>query len=60
MLSTSIVLQRYDADEGKVFDWVVPHFDEDGEGNQIQQHLYTKTLFLAEGDNIANYIEVEM
>ena len=49
---------RYDADDGFVFDWVEPHYDEDENGNQIQQHLYVKTLFIANNDNIDNYIEV--
>ena len=49
---------RYDADDGFVFDWVEPHYDEDENGNQIQQHLYVKTLFIGNNDNIDNYIEV--
>lgn len=53
-------LVRYDADEGKVFDWVEPRFVEDTEGNQIQEHLYAKTLFIGDNDSIDNYVEVEM
>ena len=49
---------RYDADDGFVFDWVEPHYNEDENGNQIQQHLYVKTLFIGNNDNIDNYIEV--
>lgn len=47
-------LTRYDADEGKVFDWKEPRYVED-----IQEHLYVKTLFIGANDNIDNYIEVE-
>lgn len=49
---------RYDADDGFVFDWIEPHYNEDENGNQIQQHLYVKTLFIGNNDNIDNYIEV--
>ena len=59
MKSTNFSLTRYDADEGKVFDWVEPRFIEDEEGNQIQEHLYAKTLFIGGNDKIENYIEVE-
>ena len=27
-------------------------------GNQIEQHLYAKTLFIGANDNIFNYVEV--
>ena len=59
MKSTSFKLMRYDADEGKVFDWAEPRFHEDENGEQIQEHLYVKTLFLAVNDSIENYVEVE-
>ena len=59
MKSTNFSLTRYDADEGKVFDWVESRFIEDEEGNQIQEHLYAKTLFIGGNDKIENYIEVE-
>lgn len=52
-------LIRYDADENKVFDWKESHFIEDEEGNQIQEHLYVKTLFVGGNDSIENYIEVD-
>lgn len=52
-------LIRYDADEGKVFDWKEPRFIKDEEGNEIQEHLYAKTLFIGELDSIDNYIEVD-
>lgn len=51
-------LIRYDADEGKVFDWVEPRYIEDENGKQIQEHLYAKTLFIGGNDSIDNYIEV--
>lgn len=59
MKSTNFKLTKYDADEGFVFDWKEPRYIEDEEGNQIQEHLYAKTLFIGEHDNIENYIEVE-
>ena len=59
MKSTEFQLVRYDADEGMVFDWVEPHYVEDENGNQIQEHLYAKTLFIGRNDTIYNYIEVE-
>lgn len=59
MKSTTYNLIRYDADEGKVFDWKEPRFIEDEEGNEIQEHLYVKTLFIGHTDSIDNYIEVE-
>lgn len=49
---------RYDADDGFVFDWREPRYKKDENGNQIQQHLYAKTLFIGNNDNIDNYIEV--
>lgn len=51
-------LIRYDADEGKVFDWVEPRYIEDENGEQVQEHLYVKTLFIGGNDSIDNYIEV--
>lgn len=60
MKSTSFELLRYDADEGKVFDWKEPRFHEDEDGNQVQEHLYAKTLFLGINDSIDNYVEVEV
>lgn len=62
MKSTNFNIVRYDADEGKVFDWLEPRFIEvfaDGESEEIQEHLYVKTLFIGGNDNIANYIEVD-
>lgn len=59
MKSTNFNIIRYDADEGKVFDWAEPRYHEDENGNQIQDHLYAKTLFIGGNDSIDNYIEVD-
>lgn len=59
MKSTNFNIIRYDADEGKVFDWAEPRFNEDENGNQVQEHLYAKTLFIGGTDSIENYIEVD-
>lgn len=65
MKAKTFALVRYDADEGKVFDWKEPRFieetDENGEViNQKQEHLYASTLFIGSNDSIDNYIEVEV
>jgi hypothetical protein len=66
MKYSDFVLTRYDADEGKLFDFKEPRYEdvigEDGKptGEQIQTHLYTKTLFIGgETESITNYIEVD-
>lgn len=68
MKTQEFTLQRYDADEGKVFDWadltqhVIYPSKEDGTKDMehpIQEHLYAKTLFLGITDNINNYVEVD-
>ena len=59
MIKKDFILVRYDADIGCVFDWKEPHYSEDENGNQIQEHLYAKTLFIGSHDSIDNYIEVE-
>ena len=61
MKTQEYTVQRFDADEGKVFDWVdlEAHQYEDEEGNKIQEHLYVKTLFIGINDNIENYVEIE-
>lgn len=67
MKAQEFVLQRYDADEGMVFDYKEPRFESsmiiDGEGKeielQVEVHLYAKTLFIGYGDDIDNYIEIE-
>ena len=60
MKSTNFQLVRYDADDGYVFDWKEPRFTMDEEGNEIQEHLYVKTLFIGALDSIDNYVEVEI
>ena len=60
-------LVRYDADEGKVFDWAearyqdVPDDSEHPENgmHSEQEHLYVTTLFIGGNDSIDNYIEVD-
>ena len=61
MKSKAFSLVRYDADEGFVFDWanLSEHICIDEEGNEIQEHLYAKTLFIGANDSIDNYVEVE-
>jgi len=59
MKTTDFKLTRYDADEGKVFDWKEPRFTKDIEGNTVQEHLYAVTLFIGANDSIENYVEVE-
>ncbi len=64
MISQNYSLTRFDADEGKVFDWKEPRFNEevDEHGNVInktQEHLYVKTLFIGHTDSITNYVEVD-
>jgi hypothetical protein len=58
MKEQDFILKRYDADDGYVFDWKEPRFVEDEEGNEVQEHLYAKTLFIGGNDDINNYIEV--
>ena len=63
MKSTNFNLQRYDADEGYVFDWAEPRYDEIYDENgevidQVQIHLNAKTLFIGANDKIENYVEV--
>jgi hypothetical protein len=59
MISTNYSLTRYDADEGKVFDWKEPRYTENKDGEQVQEHLNVKTLFLGHTDSITNYVEVD-
>lgn len=65
MKSTNFNIVRYDADEGKVFDWKEPRFREERDErgnliNKVQEHLYAKTLFIGGNDSIDNYIEVSV
>ena len=57
-------LVRYDADDNMVFDWKEPRYieqqKEDGTMEQVQEHLYVKTLFIGGNDTIDNYIEVKI
>lgn len=59
MISQNYSLTRYDADEGKVFDWKEPRYTENENGEQVQEHLNVKTLFLGHTDSITNYVEVD-
>ena len=65
MKQTNYNLQRYDADDGKVFDWknIEEHkheeVDDEGKTVIVYDHLYVKTLFIGELDSIDNYIEVD-
>ena len=58
MKSEFFSLIKYEAEDGMVFDWLEPRFHEDENGNEIQDHLYAKTLFIGANDDIENYIEV--
>lgn len=59
MKASNFNLVRYDADEGKVFDWKEPRYTEDEHGDIVQEHLYAKTIFIGGADSIDNYIEVD-
>ena len=68
MISKQFNIVRYDADDGKVFDWAEPRYiyepidvdhPELGEKQVGQDHLYVKTLFIGSNDTIDNYIEVD-
>ena len=61
MKTQDFKLTRYDADEGKVFDWknLEEHITIGEDGNEIQDHLYATTIFIGGLDSIDNYIEVD-
>lgn len=59
MRAENFALTRYDADEGKLFDWKEPRFIEGENGEEIQEHLFVKTLFIGLNDTIENYVEVD-
>lgn len=59
MKSQDYKLIKYEADEGKVFDWKEPKYEEDNEGNKTQIHLYAKVLYIGQFDSIDNYIEID-
>lgn len=58
MKAQNFKLIRFDADEGKVFDWKEPRYTE-VDGEQVQEHLYAKTLFIGGNDSIENYVEID-
>lgn len=58
MKSTKMNLIKYEAENGKVFDWLEPHYIEDENGKVIREHLYAKVLYIGDYDSITNYIEV--
>ena len=59
MLAQNFTITRFDADEGKLFDWKEPRYRTDENGEQIQEHLNVKTLFIGLTDSITNYVEVD-
>jgi hypothetical protein len=59
MKTQNYTVKRYDADEGKVFDWAEPRYEENEEGEMVQTHLAAKTLFIGHTDDINNYIEID-
>ena len=63
MISSNYSLTRYDADEGKVFDWKEPRYEDIYENDvvidTVQSHLNVKTLFIGHTDSITNYVEVD-
>lgn len=64
MKSTNFNIVRYDADEGKVFDWKEERWRDVFDENmhvigREQEHLYVKTIFIGGNDSIDNYIEVD-
>lgn len=56
---------RYEASEGKVFDWkdlsqhTHEEIDEEGKTIIVQDHLYAKVIYLGKYDSINNYVEVD-
>ena len=59
MKATDFSLVKYEADEGKVFDWKEPRYIEDENGEQIQEHLNVNVLYIGGNDVITNYVEVD-
>ena len=57
MTTEAIVVKKYVADEGKVFDYAEPHFTE-VDGEEVREHLNARVIYLAPNDSISNYIEV--
>lgn len=61
-----VMMKKYTASEGKVFDWADARYtlayDKDGlviPGERVREHLYTKTIYMAGNDKIENYVEVD-
>lgn len=59
MTKNEVIVRKYEADEGCVFDWADFHYHLDEDGNEVQDHLYAKTIFLSPTDDILNYVEIE-
>ena len=59
MKAKSFDLIRYDSDKGKVFDWRELRSHTNEKGEEEQEHLYARTLFIGANDSIDNYIEVD-
>ena len=59
MKTTDIKIVRYDADDGKVFDYKDHRYVENENGENELEHLFVKTLFIGSNDSIENYIEVD-
>ena len=59
MKASNVMLYKYEADEGKVFDWKEPRYTEGENGERVQEHLNAKALFIGPTDSIENYIEVD-
>lgn len=64
MKSNAYQVIKYEADDGKVFDWVnleehIDEIEEDGKISQVQQHLYAKVIWIGHLDSIENYVEVD-
>lgn len=48
------MINKHIANNGFLFDWKEPRFNEDK-----QEHLYVSVLYLGDNDSIDNYIQVE-
>lgn len=67
MEQSNFTLIKLEASEGKVIDWAEPRFhdepldisDVNAGTIQVQDHLYASVIFLAQGDNPDNYVEVD-
>lgn len=59
MKTTNFQLIRYDADEGKVFDWKEERYILNEDEEEVREHLYVKTLFIGANDSIDNYVEID-